>query len=340
MKFCVPLLLTLLPVIAAAAEDLEVEAPRMRFGAFTIYTENDKYFAGTDRHYTNGFKLSALSRDLTPELAEAPAWARTIVGWLPTHGVARPGRKLGFALGQNIYTPEDIETTELVPDDRPYAAWLYASLAVHTQTATRLDVFEVSAGVVGPSALGRDTQNGWHHIIGVDEAAGWRNQLRDEPGLIMAYEHRRRIPIAADDSGWGAEFIPHAGASLGNVDTHLSTGGQVRFGWRLPSDFGNALIRPGGDSNTHDPRDLKGWSVHAFAGVDGKLVAQNIFLDGNTFRSSHSVNRREFVADLMGGASLRLGRFRASYAQVYRTKEFVGQDRADVFGSIALTILY
>ncbi len=27
-------------------------------GAFTIYSENDKYFAGTDRHYTNGFKLT------------------------------------------------------------------------------------------------------------------------------------------------------------------------------------------------------------------------------------------------------------------------------------------
>jgi hypothetical protein len=31
---------------------------------FTFYLEND-YFGGTDRHYTNGVKLSWLSRDLT-----------------------------------------------------------------------------------------------------------------------------------------------------------------------------------------------------------------------------------------------------------------------------------
>ena len=29
----------------------------VRRGSFTLVTENDKYFAGTDRHYTNGFKL-------------------------------------------------------------------------------------------------------------------------------------------------------------------------------------------------------------------------------------------------------------------------------------------
>lgn len=335
------LLLALLPAVCAIASDAPpVAEAKMRFGSLTVYMENDRFFAGSDRHYTNGFKLTALSRDLTPDLGEAPAWARQIVRWLPTHGVDQPGRKLGFSIGQNIYTPEDIVTTALVPDDRPYAAWLYGSLAVHLQTEGRLDVFEVSLGIVGESALGREIQNGWHKFIGVDEVHGWDNQLRDEPGIIIAYEQRRRFFTEGASGGWGADFIPHAGVSLGNVATYANAGAQVRLGWRLPSDFGTALIRPGGDSYTHLSGDLKGWAVHGFGGFDARLSVRNIFLDGNTWKDSHSVDRREIAADFFAGTSLRFGRFRAAYTQVYRTKEFYGQDRRDVFGSLALTILY
>lgn len=335
------ILFALLPAATAPAADAPpVEETRMHWGTATVYMENDKFFAGSDRHYTNGFKISALSRDLSDDLGEAPSWASQIVRWLPTHKEDRPGRKIGFAIGQNIFTPENIETTALVPDDRPYAGWLYGSLAVHRQTYGQLDVFEVSLGVVGESALGRQIQNGWHKIIDVDEVKGWDNQLRDEPGLIIAYEHRRRFKTVGSSTGWGADFIPHAGVSLGNVDTHLAAGAQARFGWRLPSDFGHAPIRPGGDSNTHLPFDLTGWAIHGFAGLDARFVARNIFLDGNTWKDSHSIDKREFAADLFGGFSLRFDRFRFDYTQVYRTKEFYGQGRRDVFGSLAITVLY
>ena len=319
----------------------------MRWGSLTMYAENDKFFAGSDKHYTNGFKLTALSRDLSPALDEAPAWAGTVAGLLPAESVNKDGqvagrvaRKLGFSIGQNIYTPEDIVSTMLVPDDRPYAAWLYGSLALHLQTGRRLDVFEVSLGIVGESALGEEIQNGWHKLIDVDEVLGWANQLRDEPGIIIAYEQRRRFITDDAPTGWGADLIPHAGVALGNVATYLNAGAQVRFGWRLPSDFGTALIRPGGDSNTHEDADVRGFSFHGFAGFDARLSAWNIFLDGNTWKDSHSVDKREFSADLFAGISGRLGRFRCTYTQVYRSKEFYGQDKRDVFGSLALAVLY
>jgi len=333
-------LLSLLTALGLFADTPEVEETKMHWGSLTMYAENDKFFAGTDEHYTNGFKLTAVSRDLTPDLGEAPAWARAIARQLPTHGSDRPGRKLGFAIGQNIYTPGDVDTSILITNDRPYAAWLYGSLAVHAQSEKRLDVFEISLGVVGPSALGREIQNGWHKIIDVDQVQGWDNQLHDEPGLILAFEHRLRYVSDSAATGWGTDFIPYAGFSVGNVATYLSGGAQVRFGWRLPSDFGSALIRPGGASSTHESGDLKGWSMHAFAGIDSRLVGRDIFLDGNTWKSSHSVDRREIVADFMAGFSLRMGRLRATYSQVYRTKEFYGQADRDVFGSVALTILY
>ena len=54
--------LFLCTALAAAAEVLTPDAlspTRLRFGSVSLYSENDKYFAGTDEHYTNGFKFSA-----------------------------------------------------------------------------------------------------------------------------------------------------------------------------------------------------------------------------------------------------------------------------------------
>ena len=42
---------------AAAIEEILPEF-HIRRSTFSVVSENDKYFAGTDRHYTNGFKLA------------------------------------------------------------------------------------------------------------------------------------------------------------------------------------------------------------------------------------------------------------------------------------------
>ena len=75
-----------------------------------------------------------------------------------------------------------------------------------------------------------------------------------------------------------------------------------------------------------------------FARADGRLVARNIFLDGNTFRDSASVERKWPVADLSVGASLNYKNTKLTYALVYRTEEFVGQSAGELFGSITASI--
>ena len=41
-----------------------------------------------------------------------------------------------------------------------------------------------------------------------------------------------------------------------------------------------------------------GFSAYVFAGVDGRAIARNLFLDGNTFEGSRSVNKMNLVGDL------------------------------------------
>lgn len=76
-----------------------------------------------------------------------------------------------------------------------------------------------------------------HFIGGFQKAAGWHNQLPNEPGMTLKYQRTWRLGPTSPRT-WSAEFLPHVGASLGNVDTSARIGGAFRMGWHVPDDFG------------------------------------------------------------------------------------------------------
>ena len=320
----------------AMAEDLR-PAISIPHYTFTVSSENDKYFAGTDQHYTNGFKLTWLGEtDLNKSRPFVQLAARFIPWMDPEH--VDWHYKVGFALGQDTYTPGNTDTTALIPNDRPYAAWLYGSILLHAQLDNQLRLVELSVGVVGPSALGELTQNAWHDVIHVPHAEGWANQLHDEPGLQLSWERRYRTWQWAEAAGLplGVDLILRHRVTLGNVATHLAGGAVVRLGWHMPADFGADLIRPGG-GNAPNGGSPERFSAYVYASGEARAVARDIFLDGNTWRASHSVDKRPVVADLNLGFVLHWPRFQLAYTQNYRTKEFYGQDRRDVFGSVGFS---
>ncbi len=336
MRRTLLLLAWLLPALARADDALPEFS--IRHSTFSVVSENDKYFAGTDRHYTNGLKLTWLGETDLNRSQQFVQLAARFIPWMDPEHVDWH-YKVGFALGQNIYTPKDTETAALIPDDRPYAAWLYGSIILQAQLRNQLRLVELSVGVVGPSALGEEAQNSWHDVINVPHAQGWANQLHDEPGLRLTWERRYRTwqwPVERIPSGLGTDLILRHRVTLGNVSTHAAAGAVVRFGWRMPDDFGPDLIRPGGGntSNTGGPRRF---SAYTYASTEVRAVARDIFLDGNTWRHSHSVDKRPVVADLNLGFVLNWPRFQVAYTQNYRTKEFYGQPRRDVFGSVGFS---
>ena len=309
-------------------------------GSFTLLSENDKYFAGTDRHYTNGFKLLWLGETT---LHRSPAFLQAVAKYIPTlRGIESQQRyKAGLALTQEIFTPTNTDATALLPDDRPYAGWLHASLIAQAQEkdGTLLRIVELSLGVVGPSALGEAAQNGWHDVIHVPHAQGWANQLHDEPALMLSWERRYRLYTWRWETRPVFDVIGRWRLTLGNVHTHAAGGFRARLGWNLPPDFGADLIRPCGGSMAN-ARSKAGFSAHAFLSAETRAVARNIFLDGNTWRHSHAVKKLPVMADLSAGLVVAFPRFQLTYTQDYRTKEFRTQVHRDVFGSLALTTFY
>lgn len=308
---------------------------------FTVYLEND-YFGGTDRHYTNGLKLSWLSRDLVSW--EDDGWRKKIANVLPF--VRRPGaqQNLGFAFGQNIYTPMNIRASVPDPRDRPYAGWSYFEFSLLSKTENTLDLLALQTGIVGRHSYAKDIQRIVHKWTDSTSPNGWDHQLADEVGVNLVYERRWRFYGRALGNALGLDIVPHAGASLGNVQTYANAGVTGRLGFYLPSDFGVQLIRPGGTGNTPiddlDPRvsPRHHWSLFVFGGIDGRAVARDIFLDGNTFRDSPSVDKKPFVADLTYGVGFIAGRWQFTFTRVERTREFDGQrEHSARFGSIALS---
>ncbi len=345
--------LLVLPALPVAAQDganpptpADVQVGQAReAGVFTIYFENDS-FAKTDQHYTNGTKLSWLTDDLSDWGQRG--WRKRFLNVLPFLNRPDTQKNFGFSLGQNIYTPRDTSAAIPDPTDRPYAGWSYLEFSFVSKNHSRVDIFSLQAGMVGPSSFAEETQRRVHEWINSNDPQGWDYQLRDELGVNLIYERRYRTYGRALADTLGVDFIPHGGFSLGNVQTYANLGATLRFGFNLPSDFGVQLSRGGAigasPADDLDPRVslTRNFSLFVFAGADGRAVAQDIFLDGNTWKDGGpSVEKERFVADLMGGVGLVAGRWQLTGTLVHRTQEFTTQSETrSRFGSVTVSMAF
>jgi len=330
LKLLVPTWFLLTAAIPAGAA--ESGEKRKEIGTFEVKFEND-LFSGADQHYTNGIRFSYLSPE--GNTFEPLQYISDLFKTETKH--TKRSSRIGMALGHEIYTPQDRYRTDLIVYDRPYAGWLYGGLSLHTvidwkNARKDLESIELDVGVVGPSAYGEQIQNYVHKVRLIDPFDGWGNQLKNELGVALHYERKWRFfhPVLLGPLEFDA--IPHAGVSLGNVVTQSNVGGALRWGKNLPRDFGPpSLIQAG---TTFDRKPDEPYSVFLFATAEGRYVAHNIFLDGNTFRDSHRVDKKNWIGDLSLGVAFLYGRFKISYANAFRTKEYKGQPRISRFGSI------
>lgn len=323
----------------AADESLPTNEAR-KTGVFTVYFEND-YFGSQDRNYTNGLKLSWLSGDL--DTWGLSGWQEKFAEKLPFVNRPNGQKNVGFAFGQNIYTPEDTSLVPPDPTDRPYAGWSYLEFTFISKTDAIMDTFSIQLGMVGRHSYAEDSQKVAHEWLNKDRPLGWDYQIHDEVGVNLVYERKWRLYGRSFSRALGIDLTPHVGASLGNVQTFANAGFTTRLGFNLPSDFGVSLISAtsgtGSPIDDTDPRvsPSGGWSFFAFAGVDGRAVARDIFLDGNTFRDSPSVDKKRLVADGFYGIGIVKGRWQLTYTEAVRTREFKGQNGKSYYGSAALS---
>lgn len=308
------LLLIGVPVNRAAAE-------------VQIYSDNDTdaYVPGPgnyDRNYTEGTRVNRFG-----PADVLPVPVRWLADRLPGFGVWGAERQFGLASGQEIYTPDALSKRTPISDDRPYAGWLYVSGILTRRDERVMRSLEVEIGMTGPASHADEVQRWWHHRLGIRQPQGWNYQLRDEPGLVVSYQQRCRP--------WGrrryADLVPHGGVTLGNVHTEASLGGTLRLGLPLPDDFGPWHNAPATSARTR-------FDLYVFARVEGRGVARNLFLDGNTFGPGLRITKVPFLYETQLGAAGRWHRLGFRYTFSYTTHEFRERPYCEKYGSFAVVI--
>ena len=308
--------------------------PQDPYSIITLQGENDAVstFKGTsDQYYTSGLRLGYVSP------------TTVLPGWLTRAGNAVWGdgvQRVSIDISQSLFTPRNTQVTVPNPQDRPYAGYLTLNGSLIHDTTSQRSVIMVSLGVIGPSALGEEVQNGFHNLIGDTPNRGWHSQLQDEPAVEILAEKTFRYPL----THYGAvevDTLPSLTAGVGTVRDYVQVGGLVRVGQGLDSDFGAPRIRPGlsgGDAYT--PTRPFVW--YLFGGVDGQAIARDVFLDGSTFRSnSPHVQKKPFLGEFEGGLGLIAYGVRLTYTQTWQTQSFNGQ-KAGLFnfGSLAASVRF
>ncbi|MEK6371512.1 MAG: lipid A deacylase LpxR family protein [Acidobacteriota bacterium] len=331
-----------------------------------LYEENDIHLfsrvEGRDRHYTQGLKLQLLypEGEVLPLIDRITRRLQTHWGGCRTSGDG-PRCSSGWALGQNMYTPQDISQTALQTDERPYAAWLYGGAVFEMRTPrpegtneSAIDrVVELDVGMIGPAALGRPIQTRWHDLIDVDPPRGWANQLRNEPGIELHYS-RRALRRIAERGCWSVDFMDRRSGALGNIFTFVSAGPTFRAGFNMSEDFAGVIPQvipapvppqpvpppppPMASASSSPAVSNNLIEAYVFVGGDGRLVLWNELIEGNccVHPASHGVRLRRAVAMLDWGAAVRVGPVRLTWRQIRRTREFEGQKKSDIYGALAL----
>jgi lipid A 3-O-deacylase len=327
-----PLGLVLLAVFVAQAQEP---------GHFTVLEENDGIVSHKDRYYTQGLQLSYLGPALAGGWVDRGLDA--LGRWLPMYAPqAQAQRRVSWiVLAQTEFTPEKLDLSVPDPHDRPYAAWLYTGAhALQENDRRSLHDLDVQLGVVGPAALGREAQDGYHALVGFHKAQGWSHQLHDRLAAQFSYDFARRLVLPLG-GGYAVDALPGAGASLGNVYRYAQASLLVRAGNALDADYGPEHIRPALSGNGFaDWSRLGPASVHFYfyAGAQARYMEYDLLLDGaGEVAPGAQLGRFPFVTDLVAGASLFYRRaLRADFVTIRRSKQFDDQHGPEVYGGVNL----
>lgn len=290
-----------------------------RADTLSLLVENDSFFSSSDRDYTSGVELD---------------WSSPVdAGWARKIPLLRSVDQVSIQrdLGQLMFTPMSYQSTAPLPDQHPYAGWLYGGLGITEANDRGQAHLAVELGLTGPLAQGEELQKWFHSIQGLPKPEGWRFQLHTEPAFAIFFDRGVRFAPFGDFF----EMAPYYGAAVGTLYDYLHAGGSVRLGFNLAGSYVPLRIEPalpGAD-------DFSGaFGAFLFAGADSRYVARDLFLDGNSFESSAHIPKERLVNVLQVGGAVFVKDLKLSFTHVYQSKEFRAQPVADQFSSINLSL--
>ena len=304
------------------------------FDRANFYIENDVYF-GTDDGYSTG--------EMFTFLYFVPKTENTLFDVLgykseKTYSYAT------FSIANQMFTPTDTLNTQLIQNDRPYAGWTYLEAGMHKTTKTQLRSISLKIGVVGPSSLSEQLQREFHKTFDFDEVNGWDHQLKDELGVNLKFTQKWKYH-SKDFGKYEGSFIPFTSAELGNIAINASAGFTTRFGYNIPKDYGLSTVNIGNDPGIPVYGEFKNrfnypWSFSFNFTAAATAVGHDIFLDGNNFTSSHSVEKKILYGYYGVGFTARYKNLVLDVMAIEFSKQFKEQKESHGIGTAIVSWLY
>jgi hypothetical protein len=328
------LLLLLLLLMAAGAH----AADERRDNWFTVTLEND-LFVGEDTGYTNGIGLSwahAGFTEFSPD--NIPRWLHYLSKNLYVSTMPGKQRAVSYQIAQLMQTPSDITIPTLIENEAPYAGLLAWSANLHAFDDRVADRLSLTLGVVGPLSGAEQAQKWVHGITGADEPQGWDNQIDNEPVFQVSAERLLRLANFHTGKTVGMDVIGMGNGAVGTIESYLAVGVGGRLGRGLDRSFPTASFLPGRQANPLAGSVTGGWYV--FANVQGRFVANDIGINGNTFKDSHSVPLEHWQAAATAGVAFGFERWAFLLSALIATDRYEGQPDTTKFGSFSVTYNY
>ena len=264
-------------------------------------TDNDLYTSSkNDMYYTNGLELfyRFLSKNENPIINK---------------------KIIEFRVGQYIYNPRFINAEAVTINDRPFTGYLFAeagrSFFYQSESVLKTD-FQL--GFMGPNALGKETQESFHHIIGYKEVFGWENQLHNAFAVQAHVMYSKKMFPSKHNDFIDLHF--QSEANVGTIFDGISTGFLSRIGFKK--------LLPIYDSNLHDASvssvpqyNIREFYFYAMPSVNYQFYDATIegSMFSNTSQLTFELEPLRFNAEF--GLKYRHNNFNMSYSFIYRGRE-------------------
>ena len=246
-----------------------------------------------DRDYTAGVSFTLAGEDPAGRslpLAPALDWVDDLTRFARKHA-RETNQHRAVQFGFRLFTPDDLEAEEPLPDDRPYASLAYVTASQLTVDASESVALQSSLtlGLLGLPMLG-GLHRGLHQLIGSPLPNGYAHQISAGGEPTFGYAVSRQRLLANGTRGKRPYSVRYGvGASVGYL-TEASAELAFRSGpirvpwWSAPPTSADYAGQPASVARPKPARAVNRGVIFE-AGIESRLRLYNAFLQGQ-FRDS------------------------------------------------------
>lgn len=226
-----------------------------------VKQDNDlyQYWFKSDKDFTDGFHIELYHRVFNNKIAN----------WLLIGFENEKFNDFSLSVGQDIFTPENIATSLLDTNDRPYSALLYFNYSKYSNQFFKGKKIssKLMFGLSGRKALGNEIQNGVHKKLGNQSANGWAHQLGT--GLMLDYNFKYEQLLPFSSSFFETSF--YGKAHLGTIYNYGALGIEFKIG-----HYSDSYLNNYGIANHRNKNLINRANFEKLTSTKLKLIPKNI----------------------------------------------------------------